>query len=141
MAEKPGFVAETTFRVRYAETDSMRIVHHRNYLVYFEEGRSEYARLRGYPYGELERQGTFLAVTEVNIRYVKPALYEQQITVRTWLTGIQSRGMAFAYEIVDTLTDEILVEGSSKHICIDRDGKVTRLPDTWRAWKDDLPPA
>jgi acyl-CoA thioester hydrolase len=125
---------ETTFRVRYAETDAMGIVHHRNYIIYFEEGRSEFARQKGMPYSELEKQGFFLAVTEVNVRYIKPALYEQRITVRAQLEQVKSRGMTFAYEIVDAETSDLLVTGQSKHICINKAGKVARLPQEWRNW-------
>lgn len=128
------FVAETTFRIRYAETDGMRIVHHKNYIVFFEEGRSAYARQRGRPYSEFEKAGYFLIVAEVQARYHRPAHYEQEITVRTWLETVQSRGLTFAYEIVDADTGETLVTGQSKHICITQDGQVARLPDMWLDW-------
>lgn len=134
MSESEPFVAETTIYVRYAETDSMRIVHHSNYIVYFEEGRSAYARQRGTPYSELESQGAFLAVTEVHVRYSKPAKYDQRITIRTWLETLKSRGMTFAYEIIDAKTDEKLVTGWSKHICLDADGNVQKIPASWQQW-------
>ena len=57
------FVAEATFHVRYAETDAQGIVHHASYIVYFEEGRSEYIRQRGSSYADFERSGFYLAVT------------------------------------------------------------------------------
>lgn len=125
---------ETTIRVRYAETDTMGIVHHSNYIVYFEEGRSEFGRATGHPVTELERAGYFLAVTEVNVRYMRPAVYDQIITLRTRLTQVQSRGLSFAYEIRDAESGDLLVTGSSKHICITRDGKAARLPEAWRNW-------
>lgn len=128
------FVAETTLRVRYKETDMMGFVHHSNYLAYFEEGRSEYARQRGTPYSEFERAGYLLTVTEVNIRYVKPAYYEQVISVRAWVTALKSRGMTFAYEIVEQSSGDVLVTGETRHICITRDGQVARMPDMWREW-------
>lgn len=134
MAPDDHFVVETTFRVRYAETDSMRIVHHSRYLVYFEEARSEYARQRGRPYSDFEASGYFLTVTEVRARYVKPARYEQTITVKAWITEMKSRGLVFNYEIVDAETGDLLVLGHSRHICIDREGKIARLPDEWRDW-------
>jgi acyl-CoA thioester hydrolase len=127
-------VVETTFPVRYAETDSMRIVHHSNYLVYFEEGRSAYARERGAPYTEFENEGLFLTVTDVQVRYHRPAYYEQLITVRAWVTAVQSRGLTFEYEIVDAESHERIVTGQTKHICIDTDGKVARIPEGWRIW-------
>lgn len=128
------FVAETTFYVRYAETDAMGIVHHSNYLVYFEEGRSAYARQRGNPYSNFEREGHLLVVAEATLRYSQPARYEQRLTVRTWLEAMKSRGLTFAYEIVDADTGAVLVTGQTKHICLDRNGSVTRIPDMWRQW-------
>lgn len=128
------FVSEVTLWVRYAETDSMRIVHHSNYLVYFEEARSDYMRQRGENYAHFERDGFNLAVTEVNARYLRPALYGQQITIRCWIADVQSRGMTFRYEVANTETGELHCSGQTKHICVQRDGGVTRLPEQWREW-------
>jgi len=128
------FVAETSFYVRYAETDAMGIVHHASYIVYFEEGRSNYARQRGSDYASFEQGGHYLTVAEVNARYLKPAHYSQRLTVRCWIDEMKSRALTFGYEIVDAESQAILVTGFSKHICITHDGQVTKLPDEWRAW-------
>ena len=128
------YIVENTFRVRYAETDAMGIVHHASYIVYFEEGRSHYARQRGSDYASFERTGYYLAVTEVNIRYLKPAVYDQQITVSCWLDDMKSRSLIFGYEISNPNTNELLVTGQTKHICITHSGQVSRLPDEWRKW-------
>ncbi len=96
-----AIVIENTFYVRYAETDAMGIVHHASYIVYFEEGRSNYARQRGSDYASFERSGRYLTVAEVNARYIKPAVYGQLITVRCWIEEMKSRALTFAYEIVD----------------------------------------
>lgn len=138
MAPTDRFVAETTFRVRYAETDAMGIVHHSSYIIYFEEGRSSYSRQRGSDYASFERGGLFLAVTEVTARYVKPAHYDQAVTIRCWLEELKSRGLTFSYEIVAAETGDLLVTGQSKHICIDRSGKVAAIPPQWRAWANAL---
>ena len=128
------FVAEATVRVRYAETDMMGIVHHGSYIVYFEEARSHYARERGQSYREFEEEGYYLAVTQVQVRYHKPALYDQLLRIRVWMPEVKSRGVTFAYEILNSETNERLVTGESSHICLDKNGNVTRLPDSWRAW-------
>lgn len=130
------FVAETSFYVRYAETDAMGIVHHASYIVYFEEGRSNYARQRGSDYAKFEKGGHYLAVSEVNARYLKSACYGQKLTVRCWIDEMKSRGLTFAYEIITAESGDILVTGFSKHICITHTGQVARLPDEWRAWAD-----
>ena len=137
MAPTDQFVAENTFYARYAETDAMGIVHHASYIVYFEEGRSNYARQRGQSYADFERSGHYLAVTEVSARYIKPAKYGQLITVRCWIEDMKSRALTFAYEIVDSASTDVLVTGFSKHICITHSGQVTQIPETWRAWSKD----
>jgi acyl-CoA thioester hydrolase len=126
------YVSATSFYVRYAETDAMRIVHHASYIVYFEEGRSDYMRQRGSNYAQFEHEGLFLAVVEVHARYIKPAAYGQKLTIRTWIEEIGSRGLTWGYEISDSTSGDIHVTGQSKHICIDSEGRVTRLPDHWR---------
>lgn len=134
MPPRDCFVAETKLRVRYKETDMMGFVHHTNYITYFEEARSEYARQRGAPYSEFEKAGYFLTVTAINIRYVKPAFYEQELIVYAWITSLKSRGVKFAYEIIELQQNVTLVTGETNHICIDREGKVARLPLMWRQW-------
>lgn len=133
-APATAFVCETSFNVRYAETDAMGIVHHASHIVYFEEGRSSYARARGASYAEFEKTGHFLVVAEVNARFIKAARYDQRLTIRTWVAELKSRGVTFNYEIMDAVSGDVLVTGISKHICINREGRPTPLPDTWRAW-------
>lgn len=131
-----AFVAETTFYVRYVETDAQGVVNHTHYIAYLEEGRSSYIRQRGHSYADMERGGHVLAVTDVQVRYHRSAVYDNQITVRTWLGEARSRTLTFHYEIVRTETGELLVTAITKHICLDRSGKVSRLPDTWKQWID-----
>ena len=128
------YVSEITFHVRYAETDSMGVVHHAVYLVWFEEGRSAYIREQGWSYADIEKSGYFLVAGELNAKYSKAARYNQQVTVRTWIQENKSRTMTFGCEIVDTLTDAVLFGASLKLICLNAAGKVTRLPDAWLEW-------
>lgn len=134
MIPQDRFVSEITFHVRYAETDAMRITHHTSYIIYFEEGRSAYTRQRGEDYANFERGGLYLAVTEVNARYIKPAVYGQEITVCTWIHKLQSRGLIFDYAILDKNTRKKLVTGRTRHICIDDQGKITKIPEAWLKW-------
>ncbi len=137
MAPADRFVAETTFYVRYAETDAMGIVHHASHIVYFEEGRSHYARVRGADYATFERAGYAFAVSEVHARYQQPARYGQQVTVRCWIEELRSRSVTFGYEIVDAGTAAVHVTGYSKHICVNHEGQVTAIPPEWRARLQD----
>lgn len=124
---------ETSFHVRYAETDQMGVAHHSAYVVWMEEGRSAYMRAMGSDYAEIERSGYFFAVTELYVRYLAPAHYGERITVRTRLEDIRSRGLTFAYEVLLADTGRLLATGQSKHVCIDRAGRVTTIPARWRA--------
>jgi acyl-CoA thioester hydrolase len=131
-------VSETTFHVRYAETDQMGIVHHCAYLVWFEEGRSAWSRQLGRPYADFERAGYLLAVSEVGARYLVPARYDQRVTVRTRVSQVRSRLVRFEYEVVDAETGELFVTGFSAHICLDVDGKPARIPEEWRKFWSGL---
>lgn len=133
MSETP-FIAETKFHVRYAETDAMGIVHHASYIVYFEEGRSAYLREQGTSYASFERSGFYLAVTDVQVRYIKAARYDDLLAVRCWVDSARSRALDFAYEIVNTTTQELLVKGATKHICLDHSGAIARIPEAWMTW-------
>lgn len=123
---------ETTFHVRYAETDQMGVAHHSAYVVWMEEGRSAYMRAVGSDYAEIERSGYFFAVTELHIRYLAPAHYGERVTIRTRLEDIRSRSLTFAYEVLRADSGHLLATGQSKHVCIGRDGRVTMIPARWR---------
>lgn len=127
-ASPAGPISESTFRVRYAETDAMGIVHHSRYLPWFEIGRTDWMRQAGLTYAEFEAMGFYLIVVEAGIRYQKPARYDDLVTVRTWLAEVRSRGLRIDYEVVDAQGD-VLVTGFTHHICITHDGTPVRLPE------------
>ena len=102
-------VVETKLRVRYAETDQMGIVYHANYLIWMEVGRVEYCRSAGIVYRDMEREeGILLAVVEVNCRYISPALYDEEVIVRTWIAEANPRMLRFEYEMVEAERDGAL---------------------------------
>lgn len=123
---------ETSFHVRYAETDAMGIVHHANYIVWFEEARSAFMRAYGTSYRQFESEGVQLAVSEVQARYLAPTVYDQQVTIRCWIEEVQSRKMRFGYQVFDAASTQVFVTGYTEHICITPDGRVTRIPQKWR---------
>ena len=125
-------IVETTFPVRYAETDQMQMVHHSSYVVWMEEGRSEYMRQSGADYADVERGGHLFAVTSIQVRYLASAHYGERVTVRTWVEDLRSRQLTFGYEIVNASTRTVLVTATSEHLCLDRQGNVIRIPDRWR---------
>lgn len=118
-------------RVRYSETDGMGIAYHANHLVWFEVGRSDYCRAAGVPYSEMEKAGFFLVVTEVACRYVKPAVYDQQLVVQTQLKEINRRTAGFEYLLLTEHKKETLASGHTRHIVLDRAGRPASLPAEW----------
>jgi len=86
-------------RVRYQETDRMGVVYHANVLNWFEIGRTEWIRSLGVSYRKLEEAGLYLPVVEAEVRFHRPALYDDIVEVRTRPTDLTPTGIAFAYEI------------------------------------------
>jgi acyl-CoA thioester hydrolase len=121
-------VVESKFVVRYAETDAMGVVYHANYLVWFEVGRGDYFRAQDQDYGEWEEMGYFLPVSEAYARFVSPARYGDSILVRTRLEEVRSRGLTLGYDVCLAESLRRLVTGWTKHLCMDRQGRVCRLP-------------
>ncbi|MFQ5886026.1 MAG: acyl-CoA thioesterase [Anaerolineae bacterium] len=119
---------EITFPVRYAETDAMGIVYHSNYIIWFEVGRGDYMRQRGWEYADLEARGYYLPVSELEARFLAPARYGDLVTVKTWLEELRSRKITFAYEVVKDGTGEVLAVGHTKHICTDKMSHVRSIP-------------
>jgi len=117
---------EITIRVRYAETDRMGLLHHANYLVYFEQGRTELLRSQGISYRDLEDQGYLLVLTRVQVRYRGPARYDDLLTLRTTVVRTTAVKIEHRYELLrDGL---LLAEGETTLGCVDREGRVQRLP-------------
>ena len=117
-------------RVRYAETDQMGVAYYSNYLVWFEVGRSEVCRRRGFSYAELESLGYKLVVTDVRCHYRNSARFDEVVTVRSWLKGVNKRMITFGYEILrkDHQKEEIIAEGETRHLCLDSNGSPKSLP-------------
>lgn len=124
--------SEVEFRVRYAETDQMKVVHHRNYLVWCELGRTDLIRQLGTSYAEIEKQGILLAVVEATLRYHAPARYDDRIRVRTMLREARSRSVTFEYTIENADTGEKLVTASTMLASINGDGKLVIMPQQMR---------
>jgi acyl-CoA thioester hydrolase len=124
--------SEVEFRVRYAETDQMKVVHHRNYLVWCELGRTDLIRMLGTSYAEIEKQGVMLAVVEANLRYHAPARYDDRIRVRTFLKEARSRSVTFEYTIENADTGEKLVTARTMLASINGEGKLVSMPQQMR---------
>ena len=121
---------EIILRVRYAETDRMGLLHHANYLVYFEQGRVELLRAQGCSYKDLEDQGYFLVIVKAEVRYRSPAHYDDLLTVRTTVTRTGPVRLEHKYEVFRD--GALLAEGSTTLACVDRAGKLQAMPE-WLA--------
>src|SRR3954449_2145227 len=121
---------EVTIRVRYAETDRMGLLHHANYLVYFEQGRIELLRSQGLAYKDLEDQGYLLVLTRVQVRYRSPARYDDLLTLRTTVVRTTLVKIEHKYELLRG--GVLLSEAETTLGCVDREGKVQPLPDSLR---------
>ena len=116
----------TQVQVRYAETDQMGVVYHANYLIWFEIGRTNYMMEKGYHYSNMEAQGLFLPVSEASMRLIAPAKYGDVLDIVTRLESVKSRKITFEYKIKKD--DALLVNGSTAHICLNKAGKPTVIP-------------
>lgn len=119
----------TSHRVIYADTDQMGVVYYANYLKWFEKGRSEFLRQVGLPYKAIEAQGLYFPVTEVSCRYVKPAHYDDMITIATQLTSLGRASLNFDYAVCREGDSVFLASGSTKHACVNATGRITRIPN------------
>ena len=117
----------TELRVRYAETDAMGIVHHGNYPVWMELGRSDFLRELGQSYGEWEARGVRLVVNEIRVKFRSPAYYDQLVQVRTFLREAGRRRMVFGYRI--ERDGVLLAEAESVHLVAGSDNRARVLPD------------
>jgi acyl-CoA thioester hydrolase len=125
---------ETVQRVCVAETDMMGVVHHANYVAYFERGRLEYLRRRGLPYKEMVERGYHMPVVELNLRYRKPARFDDVLRVGTRLGSLSRVTVRFNYTVSRAKLDgsdtcELLLEGHILLACIDESSRPRPLPE------------
>lgn len=107
------YIHQHKLRVRYSETDKMGIVYYGNYPQYFEVGRVEFMRSIGIVYADLEKSGILMPVVKLEINYRKPAMYDEELTVETWIENLPTSKIVFHNKILGA---------DSRLIC---EGKVT----------------
>ena len=122
-------IVDFEVRVRYAETDKMGVAYYANYFIWFEVGRAELCRRKGFCYADLEALGYILVVTDAHCHYRNPARYDEVLVVRTRLKGINKRMITFAYQLTKKGSEEILAEGETRHLSIGPNGKPKSLPE------------
>jgi acyl-CoA thioester hydrolase len=124
----------TQIRVRYAETDMMNIAYHGSYLPWFEIGRTELLRENGFAYAELERLGYRLPVLEVNARYLRPAVYDDIITIETTMAERPIVRIRLDYRLLRGET--LLATGHTVHAFINMKHEVVKPPPDFAAALD-----
>jgi acyl-CoA thioester hydrolase len=115
-------------RVIYGDTDQMGVVYYANYLRFFESSRNEFIRAKGLRYRDFEGEyGLVLPVVEAAVQYRKPARYDDLLTVEISLDEARRASARFGYRILRQ--GELLATGHTVHACVDRDGRVKRMPE------------
>ncbi|HPM22904.1 MAG TPA: thioesterase family protein [Phycisphaerae bacterium] len=118
---------DVEIRVRYAETDAMGYLHHAQYFVYFELGRTELLRRNGVRYRDMEDRGIFYVVARLECRYRAPARYDDLLTLTTTTERLTPVLVEHSYRLL--CGDRLLTEGRSTLVSVGRDGRPLALPD------------
>ena len=130
--DKVEIAGETLLRVRYAETDKMGVVYHSNYVVWFEVGRVELLRQLGFEYASMEKEDDcHIPVVDLRVRYKAPALYDDEIVIRTSLANVRSSLLHFHYEVLRAADRTLLATGETMHIIVDSQFQRRALPEKY----------
>lgn len=116
-------------RVYYEDTDAAGVVYHSNYLKYFERGRTEYLRERGFSVGELARRGFIFPVVHLEIDYRAPALHDDLLSVETEVLEIRKSSFTLAQQVLRTTDGKLLADGKVVLACVSPEMKPQRLPE------------
>ncbi|SDF79073.1 acyl-CoA thioester hydrolase [Pedobacter terrae] len=125
------FSHSTKIRVRYGETDQMGYMYYGNYAQYYEVGRVEMLRSLGMSYSSMEADGIMMPVLELKCKYIKPALYDQEITVKTIIKTLPGVRIFFEYELYNE-KEELINIGSTTLVFVDmKKNKPTNPPENF----------
>ena len=123
----PG-VSSIELRVRYAETDQMGVAHHSNYIIWCEEARTAHLRRSGVSYRELEKQGLFLVVVDVQVRYHAPSYYDDLLRVDCWVRERHRRRIIFGYAVRRADDHTLLATAQTSLVALDSARVLGSLP-------------
>lgn len=108
-------ITKTKLTVRYAETDQMAIVHHSNYPVWYEAGRTDFIKAMGMSYSQIEAEGILFPLLELHCKYIQAAKYEDVVTIETTLTKLSMVKAEFSYKVYRESDGVLLNTGSTIH--------------------------
>ena len=115
-------------KVRYCETDQMGLVHHGSYINYFEEARISWISNLGFSYSEIEKSGIILPVSKLNINYLSPAYFDDDLMVNVELAELPTSRLIFNYTIKNK--DEVIIKGTTVLAFLNKETKKpVRCPD------------
>ena len=121
---------KTKYQVHFYDTDTMGVVHHSNYIRWFEIGRVEYLRKIGINLNDMMADGIVFPITKVEAQYHSPAHFDEVLEIETTATALTKAKMEFEYKV--TREDKVLVTGFSQNVFTNKEtGKITRLPDKY----------
>lgn len=127
-----GVSFTSDIRVRYAETDAMKVVYHGNYITYFEEARTNLFRSMGIIYSEIEKQGLYLVVLEAHAGYRRSAVYDDVLQVKASMSELPAMKLIIDYEITRKDSTEVLVTGRTLHAFVNAaTGRPVRPPEEY----------
>ena len=129
-AAKPRSTVQ--IRVNYADVDRMGLLHHSVYLKYLERSREEFIRRRNGAYAAMEDAGVLIVVVEANLKYKRPARFDDVLAVTLELTDVGAASLRIAYEVHRVGEDEPIATATTRHALVSREGRVLRLTDEIR---------
>ena len=125
-------VTTVAHKVNFYDTDAMAVVHHSNYIRWFEIGRVEFLRQAGITLTELMDDGYVFPITEVSAKYMNSGYFDDELVIETTPVALTKAKMAFSYRVLRVCDDTVLVTGFTQNVFTSRaTGKITRLPDKY----------
>jgi acyl-CoA thioester hydrolase, YbgC/YbaW family len=124
------YTSETKIVVRYAETDQMGIVHHSNYYIWFEAGRTDFIKGSKMSYSEMEERGVLNPLVESSCKYILSAKYEDELIIKTWVSQLSPVKVVFNYSVIREKDQKEIAKGSTVHAFVDRNLRITNIKKT-----------
>ncbi len=122
-------ITTAAHKVNFYDTDAMAVVHHSNYIRWFEIGRVEFLRAAGITLTEMMDDGYVFPITEVSAKYVNSAYFDDELIIETTPVALTKAKMAFSYRVLRKSDDTLLVTGFTQNVFTSKEtGKITRLP-------------
>jgi acyl-CoA thioester hydrolase len=128
------FISEKEIEVRYAETDQMGVVHHSNYIIWMEVGRTQLIKDLGFSYAEMEKSGILAPVIGVHVSYKKSLAYGEVATIQTWIERYDGFKVVYGYQVLNQ-NGETAMTGTTEHVCVKKENfRPIRLSKIFPDW-------